>query len=102
LLSATGLGDIGTVFGVNNKEFKNKSGEFFLTETLKLIKGKNIISISVSLVCKKPKISDKRNEMEDKLSKILSCPVSISATTTDGLIKSEKNGILAIAFSLIS
>jgi 2-C-methyl-D-erythritol 4-phosphate cytidylyltransferase/2-C-methyl-D-erythritol 2,4-cyclodiphosphate synthase len=102
LLSAAGVGDIGSVFGVNNKELQNKSGEFFLSKTLELLKNNKLISVSVSVICKKPKISERKQEMEQKLKQILLCPVSISATTTDGLINNENNGVLAIAFALIS
>jgi 2-C-methyl-D-erythritol 2,4-cyclodiphosphate synthase len=101
LLSASKKGDIGSVFDIKTNNCINKSGESFLFETLKIIKPFKIINICVQIICKKPKILHVRNKMEKKLTNILNAPVSVVSTTTDNLLKCEKNGIIVITNSLI-
>ncbi len=104
LLSAAGLGDIGSNFGVDRPEFPGASGEVFITETLKLIaaRGFSVENVSVQVIADKPKIGPRRNELEARLSEIVGARVSVGATTTDGLgFLADSRGVAAVATALL-
>lgn len=104
LLSAAGLGDIGSNFGVNRPEFEGANGSVFLTETVKLLQaaGYQVVNVSVQLIGNRPKVSTKRLEAEVALTKLIGAPVSLSATTTDGLgFLGNDEGVAAVASALI-
>jgi 2-C-methyl-D-erythritol 4-phosphate cytidylyltransferase/2-C-methyl-D-erythritol 2,4-cyclodiphosphate synthase len=104
MLSAAGLGDIGTNFGVDRPEYSGASGEVFLSATLDLISasGYELVNIAVQVVADRPKIGPRRLELEQRLSRIVGAPVSIGATTTDGLgFLSDSRGVAAVATALL-
>ena len=104
LLSAAGLGDIGSNFGVDRPEFAGASGEVFISETLKLIaaKGFSVENVAVQVIADKPKIGPKRIELEARLSEIVGAKVSVGATTTDGLgFLADSRGVAAVATALL-
>lgn len=104
LLSAAGLGDIGGNFGVDRPEFAGANGSIFLAETLKLLAqhGFAVVNVSVQLIGNRPKVSTKRADAEAALSKLVGAPVSLTATTTDGLgFLGNDEGVAAVASALI-
>jgi 2-C-methyl-D-erythritol 4-phosphate cytidylyltransferase/2-C-methyl-D-erythritol 2,4-cyclodiphosphate synthase len=104
LLSAAGLGDIGSNFGVDKPEYQGASGELFLRETLLLLQAKNLIpvNVAVQVIADKPKIGPRRLELETRLSAVIQAVVSVGATTTDGLgFLADSRGIAAVATALI-
>lgn len=104
LLSAAGLGDIGSNFGVDRPEFAGAAGEVFILEALAMLAKKNftVTNVSVQIVADKPKIGPRRNELEKRLSGLIGAPVSVAATTTDGLgFLSDSRGVAAVATALL-
>lgn len=104
LLSAAGLGDIGSNFGVDRPEFQGANGQVFLVETLaKLSKaGFAIINVSAQIIGNRPKVAPMREQVEQVLTGILHAPVTISATTTDGLgFLGNTEGVAVVASALI-
>ena len=105
LFSATGLGDLGSNFGVSDPQYAGASGAKLLKETLARITkaGYEIANVAVQIVCNKPKIGMRRAEAIAALSQALdSAPVSVTATSTDGLgFTGEGKGISAIATALV-
>ena len=93
LLSAAGLGDIGTLFGVGSQsDGAGKPG----AEMLKPV------SASVVVIANRPKIGKRREEAERALSEAIGCEVSMTATTTDGMgFTGSGEGVAAIADALV-
>jgi 2-C-methyl-D-erythritol 4-phosphate cytidylyltransferase/2-C-methyl-D-erythritol 2,4-cyclodiphosphate synthase len=105
LLAAAGLGDIGSNFGVDKPEYAGANGSVFIAETLKLIShaGWKVVNVSVQLIGNKPKLSPRRQEVEVALTALVGAPVSVGATTTDGLgFLGSSEGVGAVATALIT
>ena len=104
LLSAAGLGDIGTHFGVDRPEFAGAHAEAFLTDTRQLLAraGWAIGNVSVQVQANRPRLSTRRAEAEAVLSGAVGAPVSLAATTTDGLgFTGRGEGVAAFAVALV-
>jgi 2-C-methyl-D-erythritol 4-phosphate cytidylyltransferase/2-C-methyl-D-erythritol 2,4-cyclodiphosphate synthase len=105
LFSATGLGDLGSNFGVSDPQYSGASGATLLAETFTRISkaGYAINNVAVQIICNKPKIGPRRAEAINALSRALGgAPVSVTATSTDGLgFTGEGKGISAIATALV-
>jgi len=105
LLAAAGLGDIGTHFGTDRPEFAGAHADAFLARTRDLLRdaGWVIGNVSVQVQANRPRFSARRAEAEAVLSAALDgAPVSVSATTTDGLgFTGRGEGVSAVAVALL-
>lgn len=87
LLGAAGLGDIGEHFGTAHPEYAGAHAEVFLARTRELLTDAGFVigNVSVQFQGNRPRFSARRHEAEEVLSVALGAPVSVTATTTDGL-----------------
>jgi len=104
LLAAAGLGDIGGVFGVDRPEYAGATGAIFIEGALALLRehGWSVQNVSVQIIGNRPKLAPRRELAQQRLTQLVGAPVSIGATTTDGLgFLGNSEGVAAVATALI-
>jgi len=104
LLSAAGLGDLGSNFGTADPRFADAHGEVFLTATVERVTAAGFVigNVSVQVVANHPKIGTRRGEIETRLSACVGAPVSVAATTSDRLgFTGRGEGLSVIATCLL-
>jgi 2-C-methyl-D-erythritol 2,4-cyclodiphosphate synthase len=104
LLSAAGLGDLGAVFGTDDQQWEGASGVALVTETVARVRaaGWRVANVAVQLVGERPRLGNRRDKAQRVLSAAVGAPVSLAATSTDGLgLTGRGEGVAAIATALI-
>jgi 2-C-methyl-D-erythritol 2,4-cyclodiphosphate synthase len=101
VLGAAGLGDIGTHFPPSEERWRDADSIELLRAVAGLIEG-TVVNVDATVICEEPKLGPHRAEMERLLSEALGGPVSVKATTNEGMgAIGRGEGIAAMAVALV-
>ncbi|MEQ8719488.1 MAG: 2-C-methyl-D-erythritol 2,4-cyclodiphosphate synthase [Acidimicrobiales bacterium] len=87
LLGAADLGDIGGLFADDDPRWKGADSIVLLADVARRVTdaGYRIGNVDCTVVAQKPRIAPRRDEMRARLSEAVGAPVSVKATTSEGL-----------------
>ena len=105
LLGAAGLGDLGTLFPDTDPQWKDADSLEILAGIADLVRdaGWSIGNVDVKVVCERPKLSPRKDEMQHNLSTAAGAPVTVSGRRAEGLgAIGRQEGIAAFAVAVIS
>lgn len=97
LLGSCGLGDLGALFPPEEERWRDADSLDLLRIALAKLPGRPV-NVDATVICEAPKLAPHRPQMEASLSRALSAPVSVKATTNEGMgAIGRGEGIAAIA-----
>jgi 2-C-methyl-D-erythritol 2,4-cyclodiphosphate synthase len=84
LLGSCGLGDLGTLFPPEEERWRDADSIDMLGVVIGQLPGRPV-NVDATIICEEPKLAPHRAEMEARLSEALSAPVSVKATSNEGM-----------------
>jgi 2-C-methyl-D-erythritol 2,4-cyclodiphosphate synthase len=97
VLGASGGGDIGAHFPPTDERWRNADSIALLRTVLEGLDGR-VVNVDATVICERPPIGPHRSAIEARLSEAIGGPVSVKATTNEGLgAIGREEGIAAIA-----
>jgi 2-C-methyl-D-erythritol 2,4-cyclodiphosphate synthase len=104
LLGAAGLGDLGTHFPDTDPEWAGADSLQILSHVADLVRehGWAIGNVDVKVVCERPKLAPRKDDMERNLSEAAGAPVTVSGRRAEQLgALGRGEGIAALAVAVI-
>ena len=97
ILGAAGAGDIGEHFPPTDERWRDADSVELLRNVLKRLPGR-VVNVDATVICERPPIGPHRGAIERLLGAAIGAPVSVKATTNEGLgAIGREEGIAAIA-----
>lgn len=84
VLGAAGLGDIGTHFPPSDERWRDADSVELLRTAVAMIPG-FVVNADATVICEEPRLGEHRAEMEQILSEAAGAPVSVKATSNEGM-----------------
>ena len=101
VLGAAGLGDLGTHFPPEEDRWRDADSLDLLRAVVGMVAGP-VGNVDATLICEAPRLGGDRAQMERNLSEVLGAPVSVKATTNEGMgFTGRGEGIACIAVALV-
>jgi 2-C-methyl-D-erythritol 2,4-cyclodiphosphate synthase len=101
LLGACGLGDLGELFPDDQEEWRDANSIDLLRVVVGRLTGA-VANVDATVICEEPKLSPYKAEMSSLLTGVLSAPVSVKASTNEGMGSIGRGeGIACIAVALV-
>jgi 2-C-methyl-D-erythritol 2,4-cyclodiphosphate synthase len=104
MLGAAALGDIGSLFPSDEQTPKGIDSLELLREAVERVRSAGYVLANADcvLIGQEPRIAERRRELEERLSSVAGGPVTVRATTTDGLgFTGRGEGLAAQAVALL-
>ena len=105
LLGAAGLGDIGRHFPDTDPQWKGADSLVILARVAELVReaGWRIDNVDIKVVCERPKLAPRIDEMQRNLTTATGAPVTVAGRRAEGLgAVGRQEGIAAWSVALIS
>lgn len=105
LLGAAGLGDIGQHFPDTDPQWRGADSMQILRAIVGMIEGAGwrVGNVDVNLICERPKIAPRRDEMQTNLVEVLGAPASVKGRRAEGLGSiGRSEGIACLAVALLT
>ena len=105
LLGAAGLDDIGQQFPDTDSSFSNANSMDLLKNVVQLLKdeGWEVCNEDCNVILEEPKLSLYKNNIQDRMSKLLDAPVAVKGRSSEGMgFIGKKEGAACLVVALIS
>jgi 2-C-methyl-D-erythritol 2,4-cyclodiphosphate synthase len=101
LLGSCGLGDLGELFPPGEAQWKDADSIDLLRIVMARLPGPTV-NVDATLICEQPKLTPYKAEIAARLSEVLSAPVSIKASTNEGMgAIGRGEGIACVAVAMV-
>jgi 2-C-methyl-D-erythritol 2,4-cyclodiphosphate synthase len=101
LLGACGLGDLGELFPDSEDEWRDANSIDLLRVVIGQMTGA-VTNVDVTVICEEPKLAPYKAEISSGLTEVLSAPVSVKASTNEGMgAIGRGEGIACMAVALV-
>jgi len=101
LLGGAGLGDLGSHFPDTDERWRDADSLDLLRTVVGMLPGRTV-NADATLICERPRLGPHREEMERNLSTATGAPVSVKATTNEGMgFIGRGEGIACVAVALV-
>ena len=84
VLGAAGLGDIGTHFPPSDERWRDADSVELLRTAVAMVSGR-VVNADATVICEEPRLGEHRAGMERILTEAVGGPVSVKATTNEGM-----------------
>ena len=101
LLGACGLGDLGELFPDSEEQWRDADS----IDLLRIVVGRMsgaVANVDATVICEEPKLAPYKAEISSLLTRVLSAPVSVKASTNEGMgAIGRGEGIACVAVALV-